>query len=76
MMVLPRFNLLTPMRVLNSLCRVKMVLIQTTLKRLGTSQKTKGSIINTKKVLNQLIDKEKIVVEGSKTEKRFVIIFN
>ncbi|MGI4646455.1 hypothetical protein ACR2XX_27425, partial [Klebsiella pneumoniae] len=50
--------------------------IQIKLNRVGTSQKVKGNIIKIKKVLIQLIDKLKIVVEGSKTENRLVIIFN
>lgn len=68
--------LLFPIKVLNSLCKVKIIFIQIRLNRFGSSQKINGTIINRKKVLNQLIDKFIIVVEGSKTENRLVIIFS
>lgn len=44
--------------------------------REGISQYVEGIIINPKKVLIQLIDKLKILEEGSNTENKFVIIFS
>lgn len=65
-----------PSKVLNSLCKVNKILFQTTWNRFGNSQKEAGIKNNPKKVLNQLSDKFKIVVDGSNTENKFVIIFN
>ncbi|MGI4667870.1 hypothetical protein ACR2YZ_28855 [Klebsiella pneumoniae] len=76
MIVLPAFNLFSPINVLNSLCRVKIIFIQIKFNRVGTNQKIRGNIIKIINVLNQLIDKLKIVVDGSKTENKLVIIFN
>lgn len=65
-----------PNNVLNSLWRVKRILFQIIWNRLGISQNMEGIIKRPKKVLSQFKDKFKIVVEGSNTENKFVIIFN
>lgn len=65
-----------PNRVLNSLWRVKRILFHRILYRDGINQNIEGIIINPMKVLIQLIDKLKILDEGSNTENKFVIIFN
>jgi hypothetical protein len=43
--------------------------------REGINQNNKGKNKIPRKVLNQLRDKEKIFVEGSKIENKFIIIF-
>lgn len=65
-----------PKRVLNSLCKVKRILFQIIWYREGINQKEHGINNKPKKVLNQFRESLKIVVEGSKTENKFVIIFN
>lgn len=65
-----------PNKVLNSLWRVNKILFQIIWYREGINQKEQGIKSNPIKVLNQFKDKLKIVVEGSKTENKFVIIFN
>lgn len=65
-----------PSRVLNSLWRVKRIEFQRNWKRVGINQNEAGINKRPKKVLNQFKDKFKIVVLGSKTENKFVIIFN
>lgn len=65
-----------PRSVLNSLCKVLIIIFQITIYREGINQKAIGIMITALKVLIQLIDKFRIFVEGSKVEKRFVIIFN
>lgn len=73
--VLP-FNPLFPINVLNSLCKVLIIMFQMSRGREGRIQKYVGIIINPIKVLSQLKDKEKMDVDGSKTENKFIIIFN
>ena len=68
-------NLLIPKSVLNSLCRVKKIFCQKMIFREGISQNIRGKNKIPKVVLNQLKEKDKIFVEGSKIEKRFIIIF-
>jgi hypothetical protein len=65
-----------PSKVLNSLCRVNKILFQIMWYRDGINQKEQGINNNPKNVLNQFNDKLKIVVEGSNTENKLVIIFN
>jgi hypothetical protein len=65
-----------PNKVLNSLCKVSRTKFQRNWNRVGISQKEAGINNNPRKVLNQFRDKFKIVVLGSNTEKRLVIIFN
>lgn len=65
-----------PKSVLNSLNKVNKMLFHSKLIREGSIQKEYGIIIKPIKVLIQFKDKLKIVVEGSKTENKFVIIFN
>lgn len=65
-----------PKSVLNSLCKVSKTLFQIMLNRDGINQKEHGIINKPIKVLNQFNERLKIVVEGSKTENKFVIIFN
>lgn len=67
--------LLIPKRILNSLWRVKKIFCQNKLFREGISQYVKGKNKIPNKVLTQFKDKEKVFVEGSKIEKRFIIIF-
>lgn len=68
-------NLETPRRVLNSLCRVKKILFQNKDNREGKNQNIKGKNRIPSIVLNQFIDKFIILVEGSKIENKFIIIF-
>lgn len=72
--VIPFF--LFPNNVLNSLWSLTNKLFQIILNRFGINQKIIGIKIRPIKILIQLSDILKILVEGSKTEKRFVIIFN
>lgn len=64
-----------PRRVLNSLWRVRRTEFHKNWNRVGINQNDAGINKRPKNVLNQFKDKFKIVVLGSKTEKRFVIIF-
>ena len=68
-------KLLIPRRILNSLCKVIKIFCQKIINREGNNQNIKGKNKTPKIVLSQLIDKERILVEGSKIEKRFIIIF-
>lgn len=65
-----------PKRVLNSLWRVSIILFQIMWYREGINQKEHGINNKPKNVLSQFNDNLKIVVEGSKTENKLVIIFN
>lgn len=65
-----------PNKVLNSLWSVDVILLQIREYREGKSQYAEGNKRIPKKVLNQLRDRFIILLEGSKTEKRFVITFN
>jgi hypothetical protein len=65
-----------PKSVLNSLCNVIRILFQIIWYREGINQKEHGINSSPIKVLSQFKDKLKIVVEGSNTENKFVIIFN
>lgn len=69
-------NLFIPNKVLNSLCSLFKIKFQKIYWRLGIIQNEYGINNKPKKVLNQFKGKLKIFVEGSKIEKRFVIIFN
>lgn len=73
--VLPRFILFFPIKVLKSLCNRKMIFIQIIFSRFGKSQKISGKNEKINKVDNQFRDRFIIVVEGSKTENKLVIIF-
>lgn len=64
------------MSVLNSLFKSKMIFFHVKLKRFGMSQNEVGIKIIRREVLIQFMDQLKIVDEGSKTENKFVIIFN
>lgn len=68
-------NLETPRRVLNSLWRVKKILFQKKDSREGKNQNIKGKNNIPSIVLNQFIDRLIILVEGSKIENKFIIIF-
>lgn len=68
-----KFELL--IKILNSLCKVIIILIQIIVKREGINQYIDGKIKIPIKALNQLSDKLKFVV-GSKEENKFAIIFN
>jgi len=71
--VLPLW-LLFLIKVLNSLCKILIRIIQIILKREGISQYIGGITKKISKDLNQFIDiKEKVV--GSKEENKLVIIF-
>ena len=63
-----------PKRILNSLCKVLIIMTQNICGREGVSQNIGGIIVNPRKILNQFMDRLKFV-EGSKEEKRFAIIF-
>lgn len=73
--VLP-LNLLFPKRFLNSLCKVKVIIVHKKVIRDGINQKDSGKIIKPKNVLSQFKDKLKIDDDGSNTENKFIIIFN
>lgn len=73
--VLPLWPL-GPNKVLNSLWRVIKIEFQIIWNRFGISQYIEGIIKSPKNVLDQFKDKFKIVVDGSNTENRLVIIFN
>jgi len=73
--VLP-LNPLFPNNVLNSLCKVLIIKFHKYINREGINQKDIGITKNPIKVLNQFNENEKIEVEGSKTENKFIIIFN
>ena len=73
--VLP-LKALFPKRFLNSLCKVNKIIFHKNENREGISQKLKGKIINPINVLSQFKEKWKIEEEGSKTENKFIIIFN
>jgi hypothetical protein len=64
-----------PKRVLNSWCKVKKILFQNIEIREGIIQNIKGKNINPMIVLIQFSEKLKILVEGSKIENKFIIIF-
>lgn len=68
-------NLEIPNKVLNSACNVKKILFQNIKIREGKNQNIIGKNKIPKRVLNQFNDKLKILVEGSKIENRFIIIF-
>jgi len=63
-------------KILNSAWSLEIICTHKKLWRDGVNQKIDGININPIKVLSQFNDKLKIVVEGSNTENRFVIIFN
>lgn len=65
-----------PNNVLNSLCSVIKILFQKIWYREGINQNIEGIIKIPKKVLNQFKERLKMLDEGSKTENKFVIIFN
>jgi hypothetical protein len=69
-------KLLGPIKVLNSLCNVKKILFQKWERREGRNQKIIGNINNPKNELIQFRERLKILVEGSKIENKFIIIFN
>lgn len=73
--VLPLW-LKVPNKVLNSVCKVLIILIQININRDGINQKEIGIISNPKNVLIQFNDKLKILVDGSNVENKLVIIFN
>jgi hypothetical protein len=64
-----------PKRVLNSWCKVKKILFQNIEIREGIIQNIKGKDINPITVLIQFSENLKILVEGSKIENKFIIIF-
>lgn len=66
----------SPIKTLNSLCNVWVILFQIIKYRDGINQYIEGINNSPIKVLNQFNDKLKILVDGSKTENKFVIIFN
>jgi hypothetical protein len=64
-----------PINILNSLCNVEKILFQKSSVREGVNQKIIGKNKIPKKALIQFNDKLKILVEGSKIENKFIIIF-
>jgi len=68
-------NLCIPISILNSLCKVIKILFQKIFNREGKNQKIIGNNKIPKSELIQFKDKLKILVEGSKIENRFIIIF-
>jgi len=57
------------------LWRVKKILFQKMLNREGSNQKIIGKNKIPRKELNQFRERLKILVEGSKIENKFIIIF-
>lgn len=68
-------NLDTPSKVLNSKWRIKKILFQNIERREGKNQNIMGKNKIPRVVLNQFNEKLKILVEGSKIENKFIIIF-
>lgn len=68
-------NLEGPKSVLNSKCNVEKILFQNKEIREGKNQKIIGKNKIPSKELNQLNEIFKILVEGSKIENKFIIIF-
>jgi predicted sulfurtransferase len=68
-------KLLTPIKILNSLCNVKKIFCQKIIFREGINQKVNGKNKIPKRVLNQLKEIDRMFVEGSKIENKFIIIF-
>lgn len=64
-----------PINVLNSLCKVIKIVFQKMFNREGNIQKIIGKNNNPNMELIQLKEKLKILVEGSKIENKFVIMF-
>lgn len=64
-----------PNKVLNSLCKVIKILFQKIFIREGKNQNIIGKKRIPRNDLNQFKDKLKILVEGSKIENKFIIIF-
>jgi len=64
-----------PRRVLNSLCKVWVILIHSNIKRDGINQNVAGIMIKHIILLIQLIDICQFE-EGSKEENKFIIIFS
>lgn len=69
------FILLILRRILNSLCKVDVILIHMKLIREGINQNIVGKNISPNKDLIQFKDKL-VLVDGSNVENKFVIIFN
>lgn len=69
-------NLLIPNNVLNSECKIKKILFQNMEIREGKNQNIIGKNKIPNIVLSQLKEILKILVEGSKIENKFIIIFN
>lgn len=67
---------LFPIKILNSLWRVKIKFFHKYSIRVGINQNVIGIIVTPMNELSQLIGDEKIEEQGSKTENKFVIIFN
>lgn len=70
------FALFVFSKVLNSVCNLIKILFHIIKWRLGINQNINGINIIPKNALNQLNDKLKMLVEGSKIENKFAIIFN
>lgn len=68
-------KLLGPINILNSWCKVIKILFQKIFNREGRNQKIIGKNKIPKKELIQFKDKLKILVDGSKIENKFIIIF-
>lgn len=69
------FILVVFKRILNSLCKVKVIFIHKIWYREGINQYIEGIINNPRNVLSQFKEEPRLVA-GSNVEKRFVIIFN
>jgi hypothetical protein len=67
--------LFSPSSVLNSLCKFVINIFQIMVCRDGINQILVGMIIIPKNVLVQLIERFMILVDGSNTENRLLIIF-
>lgn len=70
-----RFSIEYLIIILNSLIKNLKIIFQNIINREGISQNWNGKIKIIKPILSQFID-SLILVEGSKIENRFIIIFN
>lgn len=70
-----RFSIEYLIIILNSLIKNLKIIFQNIINREGISQNWNGNIKIIKPILSQFID-SLILVEGSKIENRFIIIFN
>lgn len=72
----PLLIFLLPIKVLNSECSLIRIIFHRTKCRDGINQYVEGINNRPRRVLNQLMDRLFNLVDGSKTENKFLIIFS